>query len=73
MPRRLLLFLVAVVVAAMPAMAKVLAEGKPSAGGYYWQKIEKSNGTIQYLCRNTSDAKIQKAAACNGAKAVKPK
>ena len=53
-------------------MAKVLAEGKPSPGGFYWQKVEKSNGSIQYLCRNTSDSKIQKAAACNGAKAVKP-
>ena len=55
-----------------PAMAKVLAEGKPSPGGFYWQKVEKSNGSIQYLCRKTSDSKIQKAAACNGAKAVKP-
>ena len=53
-------------------MAKVLAEGKPSPGGFYWEKVEKSNGSIQYLCRKTSDSKIQKAAACNGAKAVKP-
>jgi hypothetical protein len=53
-------------------MAKVLAEGKPSPGGFYWQKVEKSNGTVQYVCRKTSDSKIQKAAACNGAKAVKP-
>jgi hypothetical protein len=57
---------------AAPALAKVLAEGKPSSGGFYWQKVEKSNGSIQYICRSTSDAKIQKAAACNGAKAVKP-
>ena len=56
----------------LPASAKVVAEGKPSPGGFYWQKVEKSNGSIQYLCRNTSDSKIQKAASCNGAKAVKP-
>jgi hypothetical protein len=56
----------------LSAGAKVLAEGKPSSGGFYWQKVEKSNGSIQYLCRNTSDSKIQKAASCNGAKAVKP-
>ena len=69
--RSLPLFALALV-AAGPASAKVLAEGKPSPGGFYWQKVEKSNGSIQYICRNTSDAKIQKAAACNGAKAVKP-
>jgi hypothetical protein len=68
----LALLLLAAALAAGPAMAKVLAEGKPSPGGFYWQKVEKSNGSVQYLCRKTSDSKIQKAAACNGAKAVKP-
>ncbi|MCP9904548.1 hypothetical protein KBY72_13465 [Cyanobium sp. BA5m-21] len=66
------LLILAAALATAPAIAKVLAEGKPSPGGFYWQKVEKSNGSIQYLCRNTSDSKIQKAAACNGAKAVKP-
>jgi len=53
-------------------MAKVVAEGKPSSGGYYWQKVEKTNGSIQYLCRQKGDSKVQKDAVCNGAKAVKP-
>jgi hypothetical protein len=66
------LLILAAALATAPAMAKVLAEGKPSPGGFYWQKVEKSNGTVQYVCRKTSDSKIQKAAACNGAKAVKP-
>jgi nucleoside-specific outer membrane channel protein Tsx len=73
MTRALLLALAAVIVASAPATAKVLAEGKPSAGGYYWQKVQNSSGNIQYLCRKMSDSKILKDAACNGAKAVKPK
>jgi hypothetical protein len=48
----------------------VLAEGKPK-GGYYWQKVGASNGT-RYLCRSTTEGKIQKAASCNAAGAVKP-
>jgi hypothetical protein len=54
-----------------PASAKVLAEGKPS-GGFYWQKIEKSNGQASYLCRSSSDAKIQKASKCQAAGAQQP-
>jgi len=56
--------------AAAPALAAVLAEGKPK-GGFYWQKVQQSNG-IQYLCRSQSDAKIQKAATCTTAGAPKP-
>ena len=69
-PPVLLAALTAAALAAMPAAAKVLAEGKPSKG-FYWQKVEQSNGT-RYLCRSQSDAKIQKGALCNGAGAVKP-
>lgn len=57
---------------ASPAMAKVLADGKPSPGGFYWQKVENSSKTVSYLCRKKGESTIQKAAACNGAKAVKP-
>jgi hypothetical protein len=46
------------------------AEGKPK-GGNYWQKVSASNGT-RYLCRSTTEGKIQKAAACTTAGAVKP-
>jgi hypothetical protein len=53
-----------------PALATVLAEGKPK-GGYYWQKVSGSNGT-KMLCRAQSEAKIQKAAQCTNAGAVKP-
>lgn len=53
------------------ALAKVLAEGKP-VKGFYWQKIEKSKGTA-YLCRSTSDAKMQKHDSCERAGAKKPK
>jgi hypothetical protein len=73
MPRRLLFALAVVVFAGLPAMAKVVAEGKPSSGGHYWQKVQKTNGSIQYLCRQKGDSKVQKDAVCNGAKAVKPK
>jgi hypothetical protein len=66
----LLLPLAAVLVTG-PAMAKVLAEGQAN-GGYYWQKIEADSGKVRYLCRANSDAKIQKAASCNAAWAVKP-
>ena len=60
----------ATALAPFPAYAKVLAEGKPS-GGFYWQKIQQSNG-IRYLCRSTSEGKIQKHANCEAARAVKP-
>ncbi len=64
--------LACVVFAPLSAGAKVLAEGKPSPGGFYWQKVEKSDKSIQYLCRSKTDSGIQKNAKCNGAKAVKP-
>jgi hypothetical protein len=64
------LLLLAAAQAASPALAEVLAEGKPKCG-YYWQKVSASNGT-RYLCRSTTDARIQKAAACAAAGAVKP-
>jgi hypothetical protein len=57
--------------AVMPASAKVLAEGKPS-GGFYWQKIEDKNGRVRFACRATGDAKFQKNASCEKAGAVKP-
>lgn len=57
--------------AAGPALAKVLAEGKPK-GGFYWQKIEQKSGKVIYQCRSTMDAKFQKAASCEKAGAVKP-
>ena len=69
---RLLLAVLLTVVAASPALAKVLAQGKPSPGGFYWQKVENSGGSISYVCRKQGQSQIQKAAACNGAKAVKP-
>ena len=64
------LLLLAAALAAGPALAEVLAEGKVK-GGYYWQKVSASNGT-RYLCRSTTDGRIQKAAACTAAGAVKP-
>ena len=69
-PQPLLPLLALAVISALPASGKVLAEGKPSKG-FYWQKIEQSNGT-RYLCRSQSDAKIQKGSLCSGAGAVKP-
>lgn len=70
---RLLLCLSVLSVVTAPALAKVLAEGKPSSGGYFWQKLEKSGGSIQYVCRKKGDGKIHKDAQCNGARAEKPK
>lgn len=71
MPRRSLpLLLLAAALTAGPALAEVLAEGKPK-NGHYWQKVSASNGT-RYLCRSTSNAKIQKGASCTEAGAVKP-
>lgn len=56
---------------ALPASAKVLAEGQPK-GGYYWQKLEDKNGKVRYACRATGDAKFQKSAKCEQAGASKP-
>jgi hypothetical protein len=56
-----------------PASAKVVAQGKPSPGGFYWQKNEKADGSTQYLCRSTKNSGIQKNAQCDGAKAAKPR
>jgi hypothetical protein len=56
----------------LPAGAKVVDEGKPSPGGYFWKKVQKSNGRTQYLCRSTKDDAIQKNSKCDGAKAAKP-
>ena len=56
----------------LPASARVVAEGKPGSGDFYWQKVPKSNGSTQYLCRSTKDAAIQMNAKCDGAKAAKP-
>jgi hypothetical protein len=67
-----LLLVLLALLAASPALAKVLANGKPTSGGFYWQKIEDSNGKVSYLCRKQGVGQIQKAASCNGAKAVKP-
>ncbi|WP_254992617.1 hypothetical protein [Cyanobium sp. Cruz CV11-17] len=56
----------------LPADAKVVAEGKPSPGGFYWQKVQKSDGSTQYLCRSTKGSAVKKNAKCDGAKAAKP-
>ena len=69
---RLLILLMLALFAASPALAKVLAEGKPSPGGFYWQKVQGSNGKVSYLCRKKGVGQVQKPAACNGAKAAKP-
>jgi len=54
-----------------PAQAKVLAQGKPSKG-VYWQKVQKENGSIVYMCRSTEKAKLVSADQCDKAKASKP-
>ena len=72
MPLRLLSALMLAALATSPALAKVLAEGKASPGGFYWQKVADSKGKISYLCRRKGVGQVQKPAACNGAKAVKP-
>jgi len=54
-----------------PALAKVLAEGKPK-GGFYWQKIENSAGKVSYMCRAKAASKLSPAASCEKAKAAKP-
>lgn len=56
---------------AVPVEAKVLAEGKPSRG-VYWQKIKKSDGQINYLCRSVKKGQLEKATTCDKAKAAKP-
>lgn len=68
--RSLTLLMLIAALAAGPALAEVLAEGKVK-GGYHLQKVSASNGT-RYLCRSTTDARIQKAAACTAAGAMKP-
>lgn len=70
--RRSLLAVMLIAVAAGPGLAKVVADGQPSSGGFYWQKVEDSKGKTAYLCRKQGASGIQKSAACNGARAVKP-
>ncbi len=55
-----------------PALAKVLAEGKPSKG-FYWQKMEQKGGKIVVQCRAVGDSKFQKSERCTAAGAVQPK
>lgn len=63
--------LFALLLSAVPAQAKVLAQGKPSQG-VYWQKVQKQDGSIVYMCRSTEKAKLLSAAQCDKAKARKP-
>jgi hypothetical protein len=56
---------------ATPALAKVLAEGKPK-GGFYWQKIENTAGKVSYMCRAKEGSKLSPNASCEKAKAAKP-
>jgi hypothetical protein len=70
--RRLLPIAVLPVLLVVPASAKVLAEGKPTAAGLYWQKVESKNGKVTYLCRSKSDSKILKGDSCNKGGAKKP-
>lgn len=69
---RPLLILLLSAMAASPAMAKVLAEGKPK-NGFYWQKVESSSGKVSYLCRSNTDSKFQKGSKCQAAGAELPK
>jgi hypothetical protein len=64
--------LASLALAPLSAGAKVLAEGKPTPGGFYWQKVEKRNKSIQYMCRSKKESGIQKEAQWHGAKAAKP-
>ncbi len=70
--RRLLPVVVLPALLAAPAFAKVLVEGKPTAAGLYWQKVESKNGKVTYLCRSKSDSKILKGDACDKGGAKKP-
>lgn len=63
--------LIALLLAVVPAEAKVVAQGKP-AKGYYWQKVEKQNGKIVYMCRASGDGKLHNADSCSKAGARKP-
>ena len=53
------------------AMAKVVAEGKPK-GGYYYQKVEKQDGAIQFMCRAKKDNSLVKTSDCEKARAKQP-
>jgi hypothetical protein len=57
----------------LPVSAKVLSEGKLTSDGFYWQKVQKKDGSVQYICQSSKESGIQKNAKCDGAKAVKPK
>ena len=67
-----LLILLAATLAALPASAKVLAEGKPPKG-FYWQKIEQKSGKVVYQCRAMDVSKFQNKERCKLAGAVQPK
>ncbi len=69
--RRLLPVVVLPALLAVPASAKVLDEGKPTAAGLYWQKVDKNNGTVSYLCPSKTIPKILRGNACENAEAKK--
>ena len=69
--KRLVALLAVLAMSGGAVLAEVLAEGAVK-NGYYWQKNQKSNGSIQYLCRSTSSSKIEKKASCESAGAVQP-
>jgi hypothetical protein len=71
--RQLLPLAVWPVLLVVPAQAKVLAQGEPTQAGLYWQKVEKSNGGVMYVCRSKSNSKLQKADLCEKDGAKKPK
>ena len=68
---RILTALVMTMLGALTVSAKVLAEG-PVSGGYYWQKVETTSGSIRYYCRSTSSGKFQKHYLCKEVGARKP-
>jgi hypothetical protein len=70
--RRLLPVPVLPILVDVPAPAKVVAGGKPTAARLYWQKVEKNSGALSYLHRSKSNSKILKGDSCDKRGIKKP-
>lgn len=54
-----------------PVLSSVIAEGAVS-NGFYYQKIRRQDGRTQYICRSTTEGRIQKHSSCDNAGAKRP-
>ena len=71
MIKSLISVLAIIAIAGGGALASVLANGRVSHG-YYWQKVERADRSIYYVCRSATSGVIERKWICRDAGAIKP-